>query len=304
MSGEPPSRAPLRIATVRRQFDRRAARLAQHDALLREVERRLLDKLDPIKLAPARVVDIGCGAGHSQALLRRRFPQADWVGVDLSAAMLTSADRGKGLLSRWLRRDRPKRVQADAAALPLADGCADLVFSNLMLHWHPQPHLLFAEFKRVLRVGGLLLFSCFGPDSVQELRAAFRAWPQARPMPFIDMHDFGDMLVAQGFADPVMDAERIVLTYPSPQALRREAAALGANPRDDRPAALPATAVARSVLSALSAQPAAAAGRHALSFEIAYGHAWKPAPRERGVAAVPLDRLRETLPQRRVPAKS
>jgi malonyl-CoA O-methyltransferase len=304
-AGKIPARAPLRIDTVRRQFDRRAARLQQHDALLREVERRLLDKLEPIKLTPQRIVDVGCGAGHTRALLRPRFAQAEWIGVDLSAAMLTSAagtaaSRRGGWL-RWRRQEPPWLLQADAGALPLADGCADLLLSNLMLHWHPQPHALFAEFKRVLRVGGLLLFSCFGPDTLQELRAAFRTWPRTRPMPFVDMHDFGDMLVASGFADPVLDAERIVLTYPSPAALLREASALGGNPRDDRPAVLPPTAAARQVLAALAAHPAGD-GRYALSFEIAYGHAWKPAPRQPGAVLIPLDRLQKSLPRRAEPA--
>ncbi len=104
-----------------------------------------------------------------------------------------------------------------------------------MLHWHPEPHTVFPEWKRVLRVDGLLLFSCFGPDTLKELRLACRtALPSARPMPFIDMHDFGDMMVASGFANPVMDAEVLTLTYPSPRDLLREVRALGGNPRDDR----------------------------------------------------------------------
>ena len=102
----------------------------------------------------------------------------------------------------------PPLVAADAGRLPIADDRVDMIFSNLMLHWHPEPHTLFPEWKRVLRIDGLLLFSCFGPDTLRELRAACRlTLPDARPMPFIDMHDFGDMMVASGLADPVMDAE-------------------------------------------------------------------------------------------------
>lgn len=245
-----PPRAPLRVATVRRQFDQRAARLPAHDALLREVERRLLERLDLIRLVPRRVLDIGCGRGQSRALLAARYPLAEWVGLDLSAAMLRGAAVPDGTVARWWRRLRGEvalRVQADAACLPLADGSADLVCSNLMLHWHPTPHALFPEWKRVLRVEGLLLFSCFGPDTLRELRAACaQALPRAAPMPFIDMHDFGDMMVAAGFATPVMDVEVLRLTYPSPQALLREVAALGGNARDDRAPALVSGARARA----------------------------------------------------------
>ncbi|MFN9480863.1 MAG: class I SAM-dependent methyltransferase, partial [Betaproteobacteria bacterium] len=103
-------RAPFDVATVRAQFDRRAARLAGHDALLREVERRLAERLDPVRLAPARIVDVGCGAGHSRALLEARFAQAQWLGVDASAAMLA---RGRPTgWRRWFGAAGGLRVQA------------------------------------------------------------------------------------------------------------------------------------------------------------------------------------------------
>jgi malonyl-CoA O-methyltransferase len=184
---------------------------------------------------------------------------------------------------------------AEAAALPLADGRVDLLFSNLMLHWHPQPHTVFPEWLRVLRADGLLLFSCFGPDTLRELRQAFAAAGiGARPVPFVDMHDFGDMMVAAGFGAPVMDAETIRLTYPTPRALLQEVAALGGNPRDDRAGGLPPGRRARALLAALEAARAAD-GRIALTFEIAYGHAWKPQPRLRRAASVPLEEVRAQL---------
>jgi malonyl-CoA O-methyltransferase len=190
---------------------------------------------------------------------------------------------------------------ADAGGLPLADASTDLVFSNLMLHWHPQPHTVFPEWKRVLRTDGLLLFSCFGPETLKELRAACRsALPQARPMPYIDMHDFGDMMVASGFANPVMDAEVLTLTFPSARDLLNEARALGGNPRDDRPAGLPAGRQARSLLDALQAQ-SGDDGCIRLSFEVAYGHAWRPAPRSE-TTGVSVEALRADLAKRRRPS--
>ena len=294
-----PPRMPARIDTVRRQFDRRAARFGRHEFIVREVGRRLIERLQFIRLDPQYIVDVGCGAGGTRRALLERHPRAQWLGVDLSPAMLARA-APPSFLSRLLawRRSPAPRVCAEASALPLAEGSADLLFSNLMLHWHPEPHRVFPEWLRVLRVDGLLLFSCFGPDTLKELRRAYaKAAIAARPMPFVDMHDFGDMMVAAGFATPVMDVETIRLTYASPQALLGEVAALGGNPRDDRAPGLVSGRRARALHAALH-ETADADGRIALSFEVAYGHAWKPQPRARGQATVPLEDLRAQLRRR------
>lgn len=291
---EPP-RVPVLTATVRRQFDRRARAFARHDFLAREIERRMLERLDIIRLEPKRIVDIGCGAGAARAALLARYGGAEWIGIDHSLRMLAEGSGGAlASLARRLRGAREHRIAADAGALPLADDRADLVFSNLMLHWHPTPHRLFPEWKRILRADGLLMFSCFGPDTIAELRAAFAATvPRAVPMPYIDMHDFGDMLVGAGFATPVMDAERIRLTYASPHELLREVAALGGNPRTDRARGLVAGRHARALLDALQARRDSD-GRIALTFEIAYGHAWKPRASD-GSTRIPVDSLRTQL---------
>jgi len=197
----------------------------------------------------------------------------------------------------------PHWVVADGGRLPLPAGSVDLVVSNLMLHWHPLPHAVFPEWKRVLAADGLLMFSCFGPDTLRELRAAVaEALPDAAPMHFVDMHDFGDMMVAAGLATPVMDVEKLTLTFAGPRELLAEVRALGANPRGDRSGALPSGRRARLLLEALAAQRDAA-GRIALTFEVAYGHAWRPASREgaalagtdAGVATISVDALRGQL---------
>ena len=294
-----PPRMPARVDIVRRQFTHRAARFQRHDAIVREVGRRLLERLDVMRLDPRLIADVGCGAGGCREALLARCTGARWIGLDISCAMLARAVPASSLsrLLPW-RAPRAHAVCAEATALPLADGSVDLLFSNLMLHWHPQPHTVFPEWLRVLRIDGLLLFSCFGPDTLAELRrACAAAGLDARPMPFIDMHDFGDMMIAAGFAGPVMDAETIRLTYPSPQALLREVAALGGNPRDDRAPGLVGGRRARALLAALG-DLRDAQGRITLTFEIAYGHAWKPAPRVRGQASVPLDQLRAQLRRR------
>ncbi|MBS1163887.1 MAG: malonyl-CoA O-methyltransferase BioC, partial [Burkholderiaceae bacterium] len=145
-----PPRMPARLDTVRRQFDRRAARFARHEFIVREVGRRLIERLQFIRIEPQRVVDVGCGAGGARKALLERYPRADWLGVDLSPAMLARA-APPTWLARLLPRRRPPAhlLCAEAAALPLADDSADLLFSNLMLHWHPQPHTVFPEWLRV-----------------------------------------------------------------------------------------------------------------------------------------------------------
>jgi len=299
-----PARVPMRLQTVRRQFDLRAKRLSRHDVLLREVAGRLADRLDYIRLAPGRILDVGCGSGGSRELFNKRFASARWFGADLSLAMLNMHARAGGVMRSVLghlfgnSRRNADLVCADAAQLPFADGTFDLLFSNLMLHWHPEPHTVFPEWKRVLSVEGLALFSCFGPDTLQELRAAcVEALGTPIPMPFIDMHDFGDMMVAAGLATPVMDVERIQLTYPSPRKLLDEVRALGGNPRDDRRRGLVSTAEARALLAALERRRDPA-GRIALTFEIAYGHAWKPVPRKPNESVISLERLRGGMPGR------
>lgn len=292
----PPRRMPARVETVARQFDRRAERLSAHDALLREVGRRLISRFEYIRLAPERVLDIGCGLGRTRTELLKIFPQADWTGVELSPAMALKGrreQRGHGFARLWRRE--PHWLVADAARLPVADETADLIYSNLMLHWHPTPERVFPEWKRVLRVHGLVMFASFGPDTLRELRAAVaEVLPKARPVPFVDMHDLGDMMVASGLSTPVMDVEHLTLTFRSPEDLLREVRALGANPRDDRSPALPSGRHARLLLDALAARRAAD-GRIPLTFEIAYGHAWKPAPRVAGVSTVGVDALRQQL---------
>jgi malonyl-CoA O-methyltransferase len=298
-----PPRMPARVTTVARQFGQRAARFGAHDAVLREVERRLVERLDVIRITPERIVDVGCGAGSGRALLQARYRRASWIGIDVSEPMLARAGPSRSWAARLKAIGAPLAapVCADAGALPLADAVADLVYSNLMLHWHPQPHTLFPEFRRVLRTEGLLLFSCFGPDTLKEVRAACaQALPQARPLPFVDMHDFGDMLVASGFANPVMDVESLRLTYATPQALLRELRVLGGNPRDDRPQALPSSRQCRALLAALDARRDRE-GRIAVTVEVAYGHAWKPQPRSvrpAGQTSIALDDVRARLRQR------
>jgi malonyl-CoA O-methyltransferase len=163
--------------------------------------------------------------------------------------------------------------------LPLATTSADLIWSNLALHWHPQPHRVFQEWRRVLRVDGLLMFSCFGPDTFRELREAWAGIDgAAHALPFVDMHDFGDMLVDAGFATPVMDMETITVTYADAGKLLADVRAWGGNPLASRASGLygrDARARLRSALEAGRRDD----GTLPLTFEIIYGHAFRPVSR-------------------------
>jgi malonyl-CoA O-methyltransferase len=167
----------------------------------------------------------------------------------------------------------------DFGNLPLDRNSVDLVWSNLALHWHPQPDRVFAEWRRVLRVDGLLMFSSFGPDTFKEVAAAFAAAGEGpRTLPFVDMHDFGDQLVEAGFSTPVMDVERLTVTYDTVDALLADVRAVGGNPLATRPRGLLGRAAWQRVREAFE-QHRRPDGKLGLTFEIIYGHAFRPQPK-------------------------
>ena len=275
-------------AGVRRAFGRAARSYDAAAVLQREVAGRMLERLGYVRLQPSVVVDLGCGTGSALAELAQRYTGARMVGVDLALPMLQQASARDGLWRRILRRPSATLLCADACHLPLADASVDLVWSNLMLQWLPDPALAFAEAWRVLRPGGLLMFSSFGPDTLCELRAAF-ADDAAPPVNrFIDMHDLGDALVRGRFADPVIDMEKLSLTYADFDSVVRDLKAIGAThlQAGRRPglAGRGRWQRARERYEAFRA----ADGRLPATFETVYGHAWKPEqlPRSDGRAVI------------------
>ncbi len=266
---------------VRRNFARAAAGYDAVAVLQREIASRMLERLDYVKIQPDRVLDLGCGTGSSLAALGERYPQASIAGVDVSEPMLRVGNRQRSRL-RWLmpflRGPKSAALLAgDAQALPLKHGSASLVWSNLMLHWLPDPLAGLREMHRVLEVGGLLMFSTFGPDTLKELRACFGdGYPHTQQ--FTDMHDYGDMLLECGFADPVMDAEWLTVTYPSLDALFRELQQSGgACAMAGRRRGLMGREAWRQACEKY--ENMRVDGRLPATFEIVYGHAWKPEPR-------------------------
>jgi malonyl-CoA O-methyltransferase len=220
------------------------------------------------------------------------------IALDSSQRMLQAAGRRQ----TWLRRFA--RVCADAAHLPLAEGSVDLIISNLMLQWC-DPDAVFAEFRRVLAPHGLVSFTTLGPDTLRELRSAWRAADSRTHVnQFIDMHDIGDALVRAGFASPVLDVERYTLTYPD---LRRVAADLkdtGAhNATMGRARGL--TGRRRFAAVQVAYEAYRQDGRLPATYEVVFGHAWTPPAdtrrNSREDVAVSLDAVRQQLRSRRRP---
>jgi malonyl-CoA O-methyltransferase len=253
---------------LRGEFSRAAASYDEAAVLARETHGRLAARLDYVKIAPRRIADVGCATGDGIRELQRRYPAALPLAVDYARPMLAAVRARTPFFSRIAGRS-PRLVNADVRRLPFADGSLGLVWSNLMLHWLDEPPQAFREFFRVLEVGGLLTFALLGPDTLKELRAAGAAGLPVFP----DMHDIGDMLVAAGFADPVMEMEMIEIAYARPRGLLRDQRLLGV--RDGFFGAMDFRA-ARQALRAWAAQYGS--GRLPASFEIVFGHAWKPEP--------------------------
>jgi len=293
------TRADLTILdrrAVRAAFARAARTYDDNAVLQREIADRLLARLDFIRHVPRRVLDLGCGTGYVAAQLRHRYPRAELLAVDVAWPMVCAARQrleGSWLWNpgRWFRR--AQFSVADAAQLPFADHSVDLIASNLTLQWC-DPDAVFMECRRVLRPGGLFVFTSFGPDTLRELRAAWQAVDRDTHVhDFIDMHDLGDALVRSRFADPVMDAERLTLTYAEVRDLLRDLKGIGArNAAATRHSTLTGKAHFARFRDAYE-QFRQTDGRLPASYEIVYGHAWTPLQDSvPGTVTVPIDSLR------------
>jgi malonyl-CoA O-methyltransferase len=291
-SPESRSSGPIDVQRVRKLFAS-PDRIAESEFLRREIAGRMHERLTLVKLQPQCVLDLGCGEGSDLAMLQEHYAEAQVLGLDASPALLAAArDRQLAamstmnrLLTKWLPGRMGAGLEANAgllcgdfAQLPLKNNAVDLIWSNLALHWHPQPDRVFAEWRRVLRVDGLLMFSCFGPDSFKEVRSAFATVDRdAHALSFVDMHDFGDMLVNAGFSTPVMDMETITVTYDSIDKLMVDMRAWGGNPLMTRRRGLLGRHAWAAVANSLE-QGRRADGKIPLTFEVVYGHAFRPAP--------------------------
>jgi malonyl-CoA O-methyltransferase len=256
---------------VRRAFDRAADSYDDAALLQKEVCSRLLERLDYIRLTPRMILDAGVGTGEAVTPLMKRYKKSRLIVLDLSEQMLARALAHGGLLRR------PEPVCADIEQLPFRDNSFDLVYSNLTLQWCNDLPMTLQGLLRVLKPGGLLMFTTFGPDTLKELRACWRQLDDAVHVnQFTDMHDVGDGLLLAGFADPVMEAETITVQYRTIDELMADLRAIGANataqggrPGLTTPSMLASLRQAYEAYRVDELLPA--------SYEVVYGHAWKPA---------------------------
>ncbi len=252
------------------------------------------ERLGVIRVVPERIVDWWGGVGGGASVLAENYPGAHRTVMEPTSAWRTySAQQGQSKWwspARW--RGAVADVMLDSSALTAP---VQLVWANMIVHAVGDPPRLFARWNDALAVDGFAMFSCLGPDTLKELRALYaaRGWP-APAADFIDMHDLGDMLVAAGFADPVMDQELLVIRWKDPVKLIADLRALGGNASPDRFAGLRTRRWRRELEQALESlrEPD---GTIALTFEVAYGHGFKIAPRVRATGAtttISLDEMR------------
>jgi biotin biosynthesis protein BioC len=270
-------------AEVRRAFDQAAASYDAHAVLQREVCDRLLARLDYVKLAPARVLDVGAGTGYGTQQLRARYAAANLIALDLAPAML-HATRARFPTPNWSQRARLRLtpnasplthlICADMERLPLKSSSVDLLWSSLALQWANDLAATLRGFHTALAPGGLLMFATFGPDTLKELRTAFAQVDHAPHVNrFADLHDIGDMLIDAGFASPVMEMEMLTLTYTDLKSLMLDLKGIGAhNASAQRRRGLMGTRAWRELQAAYDALRVD--GRLPASYEVIYGHAW------------------------------
>ena len=290
-------------ATDGAALSRMLARMARAEAapwLHQEVARRMADRLPLILRPPDQWLDWWGWPGAGAAAVKAVWPQARRSVVEPTPALVARSQAA--LQAPWWAWGQRRQDAVQPVFLPaeVPQGQAQMLWSNLNLHTAPDPAALLAQWHRALAVEGFVMFSSFGPDTLRELRAIYTesGWPAPHP-PYTDMHDLGDLLVHGGFADPVMDQETIRLTWSSPEALLAELRSLGGHLGIGRSPGLRTPRWRARLVQAL-AQRADTQGRIAMTVELVYGHAYKPAPRSprAALATVSLDALRANLPKR------
>lgn len=258
---------------VQRRFDRAAAGFDEADFIHRVTFDELLQRLSPVKMQPRNILDLGCATGSGSRPLTRRFRGCRVISLDASFAMLQLAVRKRSFFAKG------PALQSDASRLPLKDSSVDLVFANLLLPWIDDLPTCLSEIARVLRKDGVFAFATFGPDSLSEIRTAWRSIDEDWHVnAYPDMHDIGDALVRAGLRDPVLDVDHLTVTYRDTDALYRDLTNAGARNclrgrrkgltgknRFHRMDTLLAANMTDDVLT--------------LRLELVYGHAWGGGPR-------------------------
>lgn len=280
---------PFDKAQARASFERAASTYDAAAVLQRQTGENMLERLELVKLQPEVILDIGCGTGVATAALAKRYKKSRIIALDFASAMLKQTRRH----ASWRRK--PACVCGDAEQLPIADASVDLIFSNATIQWCNDLERTFAGFLRVLKPGGLIMFTTFGRDTLKELRLAWAATDgHSHVSPFPDLHDVGDALMRAGFADPVVDVDRLTLTYPDVRGLMQDLKQIGAhNVTNDRHRGLTGKGRMQAMIAAY--EEFRCDGVLPASYEVVYGHAWMPEVQSGKTVEVSLDQLRQRL---------
>ena len=278
---------------ARLAFSRAAPHYDDVAALQREIAERMLERLSYINHRPAVVLDVGAGTGVAAYSLAQCYADAQVIALDFALPMLQQTRQ------REVSGRSPACLCGDAEQLPLADASVDMIFSNATLQWCNDLPGTLREFRRVLRAKGMLLFSTFGPDTLMELRASWAAVDGGSHVnPFWDMHDIGDAMLHAGLAEPVVDVDRLQVTYADVPTLLHDLKTLGAhNVTRNRQRGLTGKGRLRAMYQAY--ERFRQEDRLPASYEVIYGHAWAPDQRQAdGVTQVPLEVVRGAMPDK------
>ncbi len=251
-------------------FNKQAPNYEKAAKVQQEIGERLFERLAYFKISPRYVLDLGCGAGFFTSLLKKHYPQATVIGLDIAYSMLKQAKKKQHWWRKW------PLINADMLSLPFANGSFDLIFANQVIHWSPSLALVIRELNRVMNQEGCLMFSTLGPDTFKELKKAWQAVHHyAHANDFVDMHDIGDCLLSESFLDPVVDMELLTVHYPDLKKLIQNLKAQGVrNINRARSNGLIGKKAWQTFNNAY-AQLKTAEEKYPLSYEVVYGHAWK-----------------------------
>ena len=274
---------------IQQHFNKAAHSYNEAAVLQKEVAHRVESRFDFLKIKPDVILDLGSGTGMGANLLYQRYPKAKIIEMDLALGMLKFSKAHKRF---WQRRFG--FCVATAERLPLKDRSVDIIYSNCLLQWCNDLNVVFKECFRVLKPNGLFMFSSFGPDTLIELKKSFASVDeQAHVNDFLDMHDLGDILVHSYFSDPVVDMEKIVMTYAEVADLMHDLKAMGANTVQKGSRTLTGKTKFKAMQQAYESFRNAE-GVLPATFEIIYGHAFKILKShkdEAGVVHVPIEQL-------------
>jgi malonyl-CoA O-methyltransferase len=277
---------------ISKAFNKCASEYELAAKVQQEIGKRLFERLHYLKIAPKRILDLGCGSGLFSRELSLMFPKAQIFGLDLAQSMLIEARKKQSWRHKW------SLVAADMKNMPFAMGSFDLVFANQVIHWASPLEQVFRELNRVMNVNGCLMFTTLGPDTFKELKAAWSGVNQhAHVNQFIDMHDIGDCLMAEHFLDPVMDMELLSVHYETLPKLLKSLKSQGV--RNINPARHQGLTGRNSWLQFEKNYAAmhAEQGKYVLTYEVVYGHAWKGEQRkiDKGIETlIPISQIRRT----------